>query len=54
MQLHPFTCYFVHVNVNKIKYMVGGYYRHPNTPVREFKESLIDTLNTFNSKNNVY
>ena len=32
--------------MNKVKYMVGGYYRHPYTPVLQFKESMMEILST--------
>ena len=35
---------WVSLSLNKIKYIVGGYYRHPNTSVNDFRDSLMDTL----------
>ena len=34
----------VEVVVNKKIFLIGGYYRHPNTSIQEFSTALADTL----------
>lgn len=41
-----FECLWVELCANNIKYIVGGYYRHPSTPVLLLKESLLGTLSS--------
>lgn len=35
---------WVEVQVDKLSYLLGGYYRHPNTPVNDFTEAISGTL----------
>jgi len=42
-----FETLWVELSVDKVKYLVGGYYRHPNTSVLDFKDSLMGTLSKF-------
>ena len=41
-----FECIWIELSVNKVKYMVHGYYRHPSTPVLQFKVSMMEILST--------
>ena len=48
-----FESVWIELDVNKTKYYIGGYYRHPNTPLAEFKECLVETLEKLKNKKRV-
>ena len=43
---------WVEVTSNNIKYIVGGYYRHPNTSITEFINSFESTIKLLNKHKN--
>jgi len=45
-----YECLWIEVEKDKIKYLIGGYYRHPNTNLRRFNDSLMEILNKVKNK----
>ena len=44
---------WIEITINRIKYYIGGYYRHPNTSIKEFKECLESTLDKVKHKKRI-
>src|SRR5438552_5483422 len=44
---------WIKISINRIKYYIGGYYRHPNTSIKEFKDCLETTLDKVKHKKRV-
>jgi len=54
MNSNLFECVWVEVLVDKTKYYIGGYYRHPNTAISEFNEAMSKTLDKIKNKKRCY
>ena len=44
---------WIELSINRIKYFVGGYYRHPNTSIKAFKNCLDIPLDKVKHKKKV-
>src|SRR5206468_8093482 len=51
-------CHYEHVwieiNVDNCNYVIGGYYRHPNTPVKDFTDDFLYTLDKLKNLKRCY
>ena len=47
-----FESLWLAVSNNNVKHLVGGYYRHTNTPIASFQKSLFTTLNKIKRNKN--
>ena len=48
-----YECKWIEIEVDKKKYFIGGYYRHPNTSVSDFSEALMLTIDKLKNKKGV-
>ena len=52
------SCHYEHVwieiNVDNCNYVIGGYYRHPNTPVKDFTDDFLYTLDKLKNLKRCY
>ena len=49
-----YECVFIEINVDNCIYVIGGYYRHPNTPIKDFTDDFLYTLDKLRNVKRCY
>ena len=49
-----FESLWIEITLDSCKYFIGGFYRHPNTPINVFKDYLLTSLDKLKSKKRIW